>query len=349
MKRKRVIRILAAAFFVLLLALTFFSKTLMNRSLPVVNAQRVRSGEVTPYVSGSGIVESAGSIAVAQELPVTVEEILVAAGDSVTRGQPLLRVTVSDDGSVEKLREETAEAQYQYDYALAAAGSWIDSLTKMSLDHQREGLEKKQAELAEAEARLGAKTLAASCDGVVTELPVAEGGFYAAQAPLCILQALAQSYLVRYHVPREAAQTLSIGDTAQYIGNDGLLHEATLLQLLPVSSDLDDGLSAVFTVTDVLPGQILTLTVVQETTHYDCTVPSAAVRYDADGNAFVYALTEKDTPLGIRYYVNQTAVTVLSADDNRAALAPELPDGAYVVTFAEELPANGEQVRIHRS
>ena len=47
MTRKKVIRLVGVIFLALLLILTFFSRTIMNRSLPVVTVQKARSGEIT--------------------------------------------------------------------------------------------------------------------------------------------------------------------------------------------------------------------------------------------------------------------------------------------------------------
>lgn len=346
MTRKKVIRLVGVIFLALLLILTFFSRTIMNRSLPVVTVQNARSGEITPYVTGTGIVESAGEVRLILELPVQVLAIHVSPGDVVREGEALLDVIVQDDGTIEALREEYAEAEFNYDYSVAAAGGWADNLTQMRLSHEKEQLDKKLAELTAAEALLGEKTLYADCDGVVTELPVIEGGVYAAKAPLCILQAYAESYLLRYTVTKEAAQKLHLGDTAQYTGGDGLLHEAQLLQILPVSGDLEDGLTLVFTVTEVQPGQIMTLTVVQKTVQYECTVPNSAVFHNNDGKAYVFVLATEDSPLGYRYYLERTSVTILESDDARTAIKPDLDPDVYIVTYAEDSLENGMQVRI---
>ena len=52
----------AIIFLAVLLVLTFFSNTIMNRSLTEVATQSVESGAITARVRGTGVVEAAGSL-----------------------------------------------------------------------------------------------------------------------------------------------------------------------------------------------------------------------------------------------------------------------------------------------
>ena len=57
-KRREWVKTFAIIFLVVLLILTFFSQTIMNRSLPEVAAQYVESGTINAKIRGSGAVSA---------------------------------------------------------------------------------------------------------------------------------------------------------------------------------------------------------------------------------------------------------------------------------------------------
>ena len=57
-KRREWVKTVAIIFLAVLLVLTFFSKTIMNASLPEVAAQQAASGAINARIRGSGTVEA---------------------------------------------------------------------------------------------------------------------------------------------------------------------------------------------------------------------------------------------------------------------------------------------------
>jgi len=57
-KRREIIKTVLIVFLAVLLVLTFFSNTIMNRSLPEISTEAVSSGKLTERVRGSGMIES---------------------------------------------------------------------------------------------------------------------------------------------------------------------------------------------------------------------------------------------------------------------------------------------------
>ncbi len=56
-------------------------------------------------------------------------------------------------------------------------------------------------------------------------------------------------------------------------------------------------------------------------TLYNKVVPISAVTYDANGNACVFELVERNTPLGKRYYLNKVGALVLEKDIRKKTCA----------------------------
>ena len=60
-KKREWVKNAAIIFLAVMLVLTFFSNTIMNKSLPEVATQYVQSGEITSKIRGSGLVTANGS------------------------------------------------------------------------------------------------------------------------------------------------------------------------------------------------------------------------------------------------------------------------------------------------
>ena len=115
-------------FLVILLILTFFSNTIMNRSLAEVATQSVSSGSITARVRGSGTVTAAGAYEVKAEQTRQIRAVRIKAGQEVSEGDVLF---IFGEGSSEELeqaeealrqlqlsRQRTASSYPSYDYSL---------------------------------------------------------------------------------------------------------------------------------------------------------------------------------------------------------------------------------------
>ena len=79
-KNREWVKNAAIIFLAVLLVLTFFSNTIMNRSLPEVATQMVTSGSVTARVRGTGTVVANGNHEVKAETTRVIRSVLVKAG-----------------------------------------------------------------------------------------------------------------------------------------------------------------------------------------------------------------------------------------------------------------------------
>ncbi len=107
----------AIIFLSVMLVLTFFSKTIMNFSLPEVTGQYVSSGVITSSVSGTGTLAANMAYDVQLDAARTIRTVEVAAGDTVTAGQVLF--TLEETESEELKTAEAELEQMEYDYGLA--------------------------------------------------------------------------------------------------------------------------------------------------------------------------------------------------------------------------------------
>lgn len=94
-RRKRTTGRAAVIFILVMLALTFFSRTINNFTLPKITFETPASGALIKEVTGTGDIEANTT----QELYVSgmkVTGVMVDAGDSVKKGQTLLTLDTSD-------------------------------------------------------------------------------------------------------------------------------------------------------------------------------------------------------------------------------------------------------------
>ncbi|MBQ2183688.1 MAG: efflux RND transporter periplasmic adaptor subunit, partial [Lachnospiraceae bacterium] len=86
LKKREVIKNIAIVFLVIMLILTFFSNTIMNRTLPEVSTQSVTSGPVTTQVRGEGTVEAEDPYNLVVDETRKVKSVPVRVGDHVNEG-----------------------------------------------------------------------------------------------------------------------------------------------------------------------------------------------------------------------------------------------------------------------
>jgi multidrug resistance efflux pump len=144
-KKRGWVKNAAIIFLAVMLALTFFSNTIMNHSLPQVATVNVTSGTITAKVRGTGTVEAYETYEVTLSQTRTVESVPVRVGDMVTAGDILFMLSGGESEELEQAISALEELQFQYDKSL---------ISMSDLDYAREDrdIQLAKADLAEAEA-----------------------------------------------------------------------------------------------------------------------------------------------------------------------------------------------------
>jgi len=110
-KKRGWVKNAAIIFLAVMLVLTFFSNTIMNRSLPEVAAQYTTSGSITARIRGSGTVTANEVFEVKYDRTQRVSERPVRVGDEVEIGQLLLRLTGSISEELEQAQNKLRELE----------------------------------------------------------------------------------------------------------------------------------------------------------------------------------------------------------------------------------------------
>ncbi|NCB52140.1 MAG: HlyD family efflux transporter periplasmic adaptor subunit [Clostridia bacterium] len=131
----------AIIFLSVMLVLTFFSNTIMNRSLPEVSAQYAQSGTITTRIRGTGNIEAAETFEVKSEDSRKVKSVAVKTGQEVAVGDLLFVLAEGDSTELESARQTLEDLQYNYQVALINAGETDTNGENAEIVRAREKLE----------------------------------------------------------------------------------------------------------------------------------------------------------------------------------------------------------------
>ena len=107
----------AIVFLAVLLVLTFFSNTIMNRTLPEVATAAVTDGSIVAKVRGSGTVKANGNHDVKATQTREIRSVMVKVGQEVKTGDPLFVLGAGDSAELEAAKDTLRDLQYAYQKA----------------------------------------------------------------------------------------------------------------------------------------------------------------------------------------------------------------------------------------
>ena len=113
-KKREWVKDAAIIFLAVLLVLTFFSNTIMNRSLPEVATAPVTNGNIVAKVRGSGTVAANGKHQVKAKETRTIRSVMVKAGQEVNAGDVLFVLGEGDETALEQAKEKLRSLQTSY-------------------------------------------------------------------------------------------------------------------------------------------------------------------------------------------------------------------------------------------
>ncbi len=141
-KKREWVKDAAIIFLAVLLVLTFFSNTIMNRSLPEVATAQVSNGSIVAKVRGSGTVAANGRHQVKAKETRTIRAVMIRAGQEVNAGDVLFVLGEGDETELEQARETLRELQYAYQRTAVTAptfnySSYYRSIKSAENEHEK--------------------------------------------------------------------------------------------------------------------------------------------------------------------------------------------------------------------
>ena len=127
-KKREWVKTAIIVFLAILLVLTFFSNTIMNRTLPEVASQMVTSSQVNPRVRGTGTITAAQTYSVEIDESRKVKTVYAKAGEEVSAGDLLFVLSDEDSDELEAAKDELQNAQFNYRSDLINSSNAVEDL-----------------------------------------------------------------------------------------------------------------------------------------------------------------------------------------------------------------------------
>jgi RND family efflux transporter MFP subunit len=332
-----------------------------TQSDPRTEAPLVRAVTVQGAVSASRTFTGTVAARVQSDLgfrvPGKVLERLVDTGQTVTRGQPLMRIDPVDlkltvhaqQGAVAAARaraQQTAEDEARY-RDLRGTGA----ISASAYDQVKAAADAAKAQLDAAEAQAGVARnasryteLLADADGVVMET-LAEPGQVVSAGQVVVRLAHAGNREAVIQLPETLRPSVGSIGQATLFGKEGVTVPARLRQL----SDVADRLTRTFEARYVLDGELskaplgTTVSIQIPETHSDLhgglRIPIGSL-FDAGKGPGVWVIEGEPAKVTWR------SVAVQRLDDDSARIAGQLKQGDRIVALGAHLLREGEQVRV---
>ncbi len=160
-RRKDIIKNITIVFLLILLALTFFSRTIMNYTLPQVATHVVAQGEVAPRIRGQGTAEVDDPYNVMMTQSRQIKSVAVRVDQKVKRGDVLYYLEDNESEDLRTARQELSTLQSDYTKKLFDGTLSDADITRLRAGNYRSD-DQMQAELASANRRLDSATAEAA-------------------------------------------------------------------------------------------------------------------------------------------------------------------------------------------
>lgn len=146
-KKRGWVKNAAIIFLLVMLVLTFFSNTIMNRSLPEVAAERVQSGQLDVRIRGTGVVSANESYEVKSEQTRKVDSVPVKVGDTVEVGDTLLFFADAESEDIKLAQQELDELMLQYRLKLVDASNGEYEKENRAIENAQRELDEHKADM----------------------------------------------------------------------------------------------------------------------------------------------------------------------------------------------------------
>ena len=129
-KNREWVKNAAIIFLAVLLVLTFFSNTIMNRSLPEVATAYIQSDAITAKVRGTGTVESQGVYEVKASETREIRAVMVKSGQQVEPGDVLFVLGEGESEEIEAAQEALRQLKLSYQQTAVGATNYSGQLQR---------------------------------------------------------------------------------------------------------------------------------------------------------------------------------------------------------------------------
>ncbi len=149
-KNRGWVKNVAIVFLAVLLVLTFFSNTIMNRSLPEVATVNVTGSAITARVRGTGTVTAQASYQVKAPSTRKIQSVMIRSGQEISQGDVLFILGDGDSAELEAANENLRKLQLSYDQTAVSMPSFDYTADRKNIDRAKQAERDAQAAMQQA-------------------------------------------------------------------------------------------------------------------------------------------------------------------------------------------------------
>lgn len=311
-----------------------------------VTAEPAQAQSWEVVVPAIGTLQAVNGVDVSAQVSGLIQEIAFQSGQTVTKGQVLLRL----DADVEKAQLRSAEAQLTLARANAQRARSLahsNAGTEASLDKAESELRVAEASIAQLKAQIDKKLIIAPFSGVLGVRKVDVGAYLQPGAPIVTLQDLSVM-LADFSISQKDLPRVATGQPIRLTTDawPGRIFTGTVTAIEPLI-EAKSGMVAVqgrLANPDAAlrPGLFAKIEVVRPESEPVVTVPESAITYNLYGdNVFVVKTAEDGTA-----EVTRAAVEVGDRRDGKIAIRKGVQPGDLIVTSGLVKLENGSHVKL---
>ena len=140
----------AIIFLSVLLVLTFFSNTIMNRSLPEVATANITSDAITARVRGTGTVTAQASYQVKAPTTRKIQSVMIRSGQEVSQGDVLFILNDGDSAELDAASETLRKLQLSYDQTAVSLPSFDYTADRNNIERAKQAEKDAQEDMQKA-------------------------------------------------------------------------------------------------------------------------------------------------------------------------------------------------------
>ena len=170
--KKDVVKNIAIVFLSIMLILTFFSNSIMNKSLPEVATKYIQSATITEKIRGTGVVEADDPYSVMVKDSRVIHSVAVKEGDTVSKDQILFYLEEGDSEELDKAQKDLEDLIYKYT-AGALSGEMSAQAYNQATSGQVSSMAVYEAQILAAKQRV--KSAQENVDSIARQQTIASG------------------------------------------------------------------------------------------------------------------------------------------------------------------------------
>lgn len=297
----------------------------------IISATSATTESWLPAIKAVGSIEAVNGIRVANEVPGVVVEINFESGDTVKKGDVLIRLDAAIDEAA--LRTRNAEAQLaEQEFKRLSDLLPKRAVSQSQYDESKANFDAARARVNEAEAQLSKKVIRAPFDGTVGLRMVDQGEYLATGSPIVEINMLNPIYVDYTLSEKELANVktgYNVAVTVAAVRGETFEGHVSAINssVSPESRTVRIRATLANPANKLKPGMFATIMTRQPEDREVVTVPRTAISYNTYGD-YVFVVEKDDSE---KLIVNRRTVTTGGTRNGRVAVTDGLTEGEQVV------------------